>query len=227
MKEFFKNQLESLYVRTGFRQLENMMQSPNWQKDISDLIGFMVSECNKPPFHSVTDEVKKRVISRAVVEDQEFTGLNAKFVRRALNAWWKDNGDKILEAINAKEASVYKRVELTPEQNDKVNTMIESYRRRLLSGDGIKMLPRGMDPDKAEKDGAEWRSEVERKGIVHSNGITPEQYELKKKLQKAASVFYAGRISFDLKAFRVGDVEFMAENQADAEQIYEIATKQE
>lgn len=166
MKGFFKNQLETLYHRTGFRQLENMMQSESWEKDVTDLIGFMVEECNKPPFHVVTETVKQRVISRAVVEDQEFTGLNAKFVRRALNKWWQDNGEKILEAVNAKESSVYQKVELTPEQNEKVNAMLESYRRRLLSEPGgMTVLPRGMDPNKAEKDGAEWKSEVERKAV--------------------------------------------------------------
>ena len=46
------------------------------------------------------DEVKQRVISRAIVEDQEFIGLNAKFVQRALAKWWMVNGDRVMEAMN-------------------------------------------------------------------------------------------------------------------------------
>jgi hypothetical protein len=163
MREFFKNQLQTLYTRTGFRQLENMMQSESWEKDITDLIGFMVEECDKPPFNSVSETIKMRVISRAVVEDQEFTGLNAKFVRRALSKWWADNGDRVLEQLNKKDSAA--PVELTPEQNEKVNAMLESYKRRLLAGGGMTVIPRGMDPEKAAKEGAEWKSEVERKAV--------------------------------------------------------------
>jgi hypothetical protein len=173
MREFFKNQLETLYVRTGFRQLENMMQASTWEKDITELISFMVEECDKPPFNKVPATVKQRVISRAVVEDPEFTGLNAKFVRRALNKWWQDNSDRVLEQLNKKESAP--PVELTPEQNEKVNAMLESYKRRLLTGGGMTVLPRGMDPDKAAKDGAEWKSEIERKAV--SKGYTPPTKE--------------------------------------------------
>jgi hypothetical protein len=172
MKEFFKNQLETLYTRTGFRQLENMMQRQGkdeagedlWKQDVRQLINFMVEECNKPPFDNVKETVKARVIARAVVEDQEFTGLNAKFVRRALNAWWKDNGDRVLDAMNHQSAGM-KPEPLTPEQNEKINVLLESYRKSLLSP-----MPQ-MKPEEIEKEGAEWKSELERKAV--SKGYKP------------------------------------------------------
>jgi IMP dehydrogenase/GMP reductase len=43
--------------------------------------------------------------------------------------------------------------------------MLESYKRRLLAGGGMTVIPRGMDPEKAAKEGAEWKSEVERKAV--------------------------------------------------------------
>lgn len=169
MKEFFKNQLETLYTRTGFRQLENMMQrqgsddgGPLWEQDVRQLINFMVEECEKPPFDSVPTTIKQRVIARAVTEDPEFTGLNAKFVRRALSKWWQDNGDRILEQLNKPKEVPYQP--LTPEQHEKVNVMLESYRRRLLSEGSMSVVPK-MKPEEIKKEGAEWKSELERKAV--------------------------------------------------------------
>lgn len=169
MKEFFKNQLETLHARTGIRQLENLMQNENWKKEVEVLIDFMIEECNRPPFDKVKPEVRQRVIERAIVEDKDFIGLNAKFVRRALNAWWEVNGDRVLMALNEKEASVYDKVQLTPEQNEFVDTMLESYKRRLQAeAAALKPVPK-MERKEFERVGAEWKSGIEKGG--HSKGI--------------------------------------------------------
>jgi hypothetical protein len=162
LKEFFKQELETLHVKTGFRQLENMMKSEGWEKDVTDLINFMIEECNKPPFNIVRTAVKQRVIARAIVEDQEFTGLNAKFVRKALNAWWTVNGDRVIEATNANPG--VKPVELTPEQDAKVNKLINEYVGQLLSGDGPQMIKK-IEPSVLAKQGKEWTSNIERKAV--------------------------------------------------------------
>lgn len=166
MKEFFRNQLEKLFNRTGFRQLENMMQKPGvaedgeafWEKDVRELIMFMVEECSKPPFDCVSDTVKMRVIAKAVVDEEKFTGLNARFVRKALNAWWKDNGERVLEKLNK---TTFEKAELTPEQDEKVNTMLYSYIQRLRAP---MQVPK-MKPNEIEKKGAEWQSGIEQKAV--------------------------------------------------------------
>src|SRR5688500_12716663 len=93
MFEFFHEEFQTLRAKTGIRQFEQLNEQPDAAKAINDVIEFMCRECEKPPFHVVRPEIKQRVISRAIVEDQEFIGLNAKFVQRALNKWWLVNGD--------------------------------------------------------------------------------------------------------------------------------------
>lgn len=223
MREFFKQQLENLQARTGIRQLEHLMAKDTWKEDVDQLIKFMIEECSKPPFDVVRQEVKERVITRAIVEDQDFIGLNAKFVRRALNVWWLANGDRVIEAMNAKEAKVYERVELTPEQKAKIDVMASSYIARLLQGDGIKEVP-DVGKDVAAKEGAEWKSELERKAVSVKYQPPPDEYfETQERIRKAGSELYKGRLELRLDLFKVDKFSILAESQSDAEKIYAIA----
>lgn len=99
MHDFFKSELKTLQLKTGIRQLETMASKSGWEKDMETLINFMVDECNKPPFDVIGIDVKQRVIAAAIVEDKDFIGMNAKFVRRALSTWWTFNKDKYFEKI--------------------------------------------------------------------------------------------------------------------------------
>jgi hypothetical protein len=163
MKEFFKKELETLQAKTGIRQFETIMAKDNWEEEVDALINPMLEECNRPPFNIVKPEVKERVIRDAILNDQEFIGLNAKFVRKALNAWWGIYGGKILEAVNQKSEGVYKKVPLTPEEDAKVNVLLDSYKKRLLSGGPafeIKKVPQLTEAEIKEE------GQVERKKTV-------------------------------------------------------------
>lgn len=173
MVKFFYQEFESLRAKTGIRQWEQLNELPDAAKVIHDHIEFMCSECCKPPFHVVRDEIKQRVIGRAIVEDGDFIGLNAKFVRKALNAWWLVNGDRVIEAMNQKERSVYDRVELTDEQKQKIDRLANQYVADLLRGEGPKMVPK-LDQAVVEKEGGEWISNIERKATCYPI-TTPEQ----------------------------------------------------
>jgi hypothetical protein len=137
MKKFFKEQLETMKDRTGYNQFEKLQQEPNWKEKANQLIQFMVDECNRPPFDMVQDAVKQRVIAQAVVDDGEFTGFNAKFVRRALNAWWQVYGGKLLEARDQmqKEQPSTTRADVPPELLAiPVDTLIGDYLQTLRKG---------------------------------------------------------------------------------------------
>lgn len=99
MKDFFKNEIKTVQIKTGIRQLENIMSLPNWESQLEQLINLMVDETSKPPFDLVGIDVKQRVISNAIIEDKDFIGLNPKFVRRAIMTWWNFNKDKYFEKI--------------------------------------------------------------------------------------------------------------------------------
>lgn len=173
MYEFFYEEFQTLRARTGIRQWENLNELPSTAaaKAIHDVIDFMCKECEKPPFDVVQMKVKQRVISRAVVEDQDFIGLNAKFVRKALNAWWLTNGDRVIQAMN--EASKPDEpVDLTEEQKRKIDKLLDGYRAHLLQGDGPQSVPK-IDKETAVIEGAEWKSDIERKAILHPS--TPKE----------------------------------------------------
>lgn len=222
MYEFFYGELKSLKARTGLLQWEKLNEQTNPTKEIDDLISFMIDECSKPPFNKIKIEIKQRIVSRAVIEDKEFIGMNAKFVRRALNAWWETNGDRVLMAINNSE-NAYQKVVLTKEQNEKVDEMLESYRRSLESST-IQPVPK-LEKREIEKEGAEWKSEIERKSTGYTTkGLTKEQYIMRTRLHRAASDFYKQKQSFKLKSFTIEGFEIFAESFEDAQTIYSTAT---
>lgn len=222
MFAFFYSEFESLRAKTGIRQWEQLNEQPDAAKAIHDVIDFMVQECNKPPYHIVRTEVKQRVISRAIVEDPEFIGLNAKFVQRALAKWWLVNGDRVMEAMN--EHKVSGKVELSPEQKRRIDEIANAYLAELLQGEGPKAVPK---VENVEKAGAEWKSELERKAV--SVKYTPpkeEDFEIRDRIRKAGSELYKGRFDIRLKLFRVKDFQILAESQQDAEKIYKLASSE-
>lgn len=154
MYDFFYNELVNLKAKTGFNQWEKLNEAKDPGAEINSLIDFMIQECNKPPFDIVKPEVKQRVIARAVVEDQDFIGLNAKFVRKALGAWWLSNGDRVMEERNRKAESIYEKVPLSPEKSAEIDRMLDEYKRRILSDAGFKPVPK-VSVDVLERDGAE------------------------------------------------------------------------
>lgn len=129
MKAFFKQQLKTIHLRTGIRQLETLMQKPNWQEEANTLIDLMVSECGKPPFDLVHQTVKERVITDAIITDEDFIGLNQKFVRKALNKFWATYGGKILESMNRKEDSP--PIEHTEEQKARIDAYAKEFLENL------------------------------------------------------------------------------------------------
>jgi hypothetical protein len=223
MYDFFYNELQTLKAKTGSLQWEKLNALDNSAKEIDDLINFMVIECGKDPFKCVKPEVKQRVIARAIIDDDEFIGLNAKFVRRALNAWWKVYGDRIIEAMNQKSAEVYKMPDRTPEQTRDLDKKINDYINQLLAGSEIKIVPK-MDSSEVAKKGAEWKSEIERKGTKYSNGLTIEQFRMMEKINRVKSDFHKKEIDFrNYIIFHIDGYEVFAKDKEQAQEIYAAA----
>ncbi len=221
MFEFFYEEFQNLRLKTGIRQWEQLNEQPDAAKVIHDAIEFMCQECVKPPYHVVRDEVKQRVIGRAIVEDQEFIGLNAKFVQRALAKWWTVNSDRVMEAMN--EHKVEQKIELTPEQKRKIDDMANRYVAELLQGDGPKMIPK-IDGRTAEMEGAEWTSALEHKATGYKDPHSPEWYALRDRIRRTASEFYKERHTLSgMQIFQVQDQDIFAESESDAIKIYQKA----
>lgn len=219
MYDFFLNEFKSLRAKTGIRQWEALNDLPDAAKEIHVIIDLMCRECAKSPFNIIQEDVKQRVIARAIIEDEHFIGLNAKFVRRALNAYWKDNGDRVLEKMNQKTAEETTRVELTQEQKAKIDEMANRYVAELFQGDGPKAVPQ-LKPDEIKREGAEWQSNLERKSTGYKPVLTAEQIAIRDKIRRTASEFYKDKYSFSgMQVWKVGEYEVFAESLADAEEI--------
>lgn len=223
MYDFFLNEFKSLRAKTGIRQWEALNDLPDAAKEIHVIIDLMCRECAKSPFNIIQEDVKQRVIARAIIEDEHFIGLNAKFVRRALNAYWKDNGDRVLEKMNQKTAEETTRVELTQEQTAKIDEMANRYVAELLQGEGPKAVPQ-LKPDEIKREGAEWQSNLERKSTGYKPVLTAEQIAIRDKIRRAASEFYKDKYSFSgMQVWKVGEYEVFAESFEDAKEIIKQA----
>lgn len=221
MYDFFYAELRTLKARTGYNQWDKLNEAKDPVAEIDLLIELMIVECAKDPYNKVSNEVKQRVISRAVVEDPEFIGLNQRFVARALRNWWNNNADRVLEKINQKEASVYERVELSPERRAEIDRMLDEYKARILQGEGMRMIPK---VEHHEKVGAEWKSDLERKALsVQYQPPDAREVEIMDRIRKAGSELYKGRLELNLKLFHVESFQILAESESDAEKIYQLA----
>jgi hypothetical protein len=111
-------------------------------------------------------------------------------------------------------------VTLTPEQNAKVNELLNKRIKELT--EGFNQVPK-MPEKEIQRAGREWKSNLEWKASGYSNGITEKEYEVRKQVQAAAARFYRNRQSLNLKTF-TGEVkgfkvDFGAESIQDAESI--------
>jgi hypothetical protein len=196
MKAFFKKELETLQAKTGIRQLETLMQKEDWRKEANLLIDLMIEECNKPPFDLVKQDVKERVISRAIVEDGDFIGLNAKFVRKALNAWWNVYGGKIIEARDESKTPV--KVDLDPEADARVNTLLQSFQRSIRNG-VFQQVPK-ITQEEAKQEG-----DVRPKAHVYHSTDLSYKKQIDERVRKGRELYfrenYPGGSDEDLKAY--------------------------
>lgn len=171
MYDFFYDEFENLKALTGFNQWEKIQESG--KEEINKIIDLMIDETKREPFKILKPIVLQRVIHDAILNDGEFTGLNAKFVRKALNAWWGIYGQKILEARDAKGPEFYQPVKLDAEADARVNTLLQSFYRSIQNG-VFQQVP-DIKPEEVRKQGAEWKSELERKAVSKGYSKTSEQ----------------------------------------------------
>lgn len=167
MDKFFYKQFESLKALTGFNQWDQLNEMANAKDEINKVIDAMVEETKREPFNILKPGVVQRVIHDAMMNDGEFRGLNAKWVRRALNQFWGIHGESILQKHHEQNRKDIPLVELTPEQSAKVDQQINEFLAKLRA---VAPPPKIKD---AAKEGAEWKSELERKAV--STEIDPDR----------------------------------------------------
>jgi hypothetical protein len=137
--------------------------------------------------------------------------------------WMKtylDEKYQVLETELMKEKEdMYKPVKVTDSATDPVKH--QEWLNKLSEAVGLNQKVSTV-PKLTEK---EIRSEGQEKPKYkpYVNGITREEYELKKSISRAGADFYKLKPVLDLKRYLIGTIEVMAETESDAKSIYENA----
>lgn len=103
MRDFFKTELENLYIKTGLLQHQKISSMPESKDKFKQLFDLLEIECAKFPF--MPDKDKQAWILERVMTDGDFQGFNPKIV----NKWLRE---------------VY--IRYIPNQSDYVETIDES-----------------------------------------------------------------------------------------------------
>lgn len=159
MYDFFTDELKSLKALTGIRQWENLNELDEPIKAINNLIELMIRETESDPFDKIKPIVKQRIIHEAILNDPDFIGLNAKFVRRALMMWWNQNGENVLFKIQEE------KKKSDPQPVISGNYPEEILNEWLASVKQVAAPEPQMKPEEIVKKGKEWTSEIERKAV--------------------------------------------------------------
>lgn len=81
MKEFFSMFLNKMEIYTGMKQLEKLASKPAMLQELID-------ECSKAALQfPLKEDITQKVLFDAMQTDQDFIGLNVKWVRKVLNLY--------------------------------------------------------------------------------------------------------------------------------------------
>jgi len=106
MKSFFEQCLRDLHQLTGLKQYIDICNLPSKEEArtvFNALVDSMVFICNQYPY--IPDTEKQKVIKSRMMDTPEFYGLNARFVKLALervkDIYWKEQAYIETNALNA------------------------------------------------------------------------------------------------------------------------------
>lgn len=146
MRDFFKQELETLKAKTGLNQYENFsaMTDSNGNniavKQIGILLDSMVLVCNEFPYIPYMD--KCTIIQKMIIQDQDFTALNSRSVWKWLNMhkdiYWTKVKTEERHDEPAGELSETTLKMITDFQNNLKNQMEAEKRGKILLGQRLK-----------------------------------------------------------------------------------------
>lgn len=229
--EYFKGEFKMLKIRRGVNQAETMNKD-----DIRVLIGEMILECQKPPYNEIEKVVLQRVISDAVLNDQEFFAFTVAWVRKTLNRWWYLSGYKLVEKMQKEKEAKEEQTKPVPQLNphEDVHQTVTNYVQRLLTESkerkgGMQRVPEVANPEIV---GKEWTSQIENKGVAAGfqiDHIKNMQINLQHECYKVAIEGYAHLTPLEKVDFKIflidGIYKINCASMQDAEEIYQEAKR--
>jgi hypothetical protein len=191
MREFFKQELKTLYAKYQLNQFEKLcsMTDERGQSIGKEMVKALLDElekvCRKFPY--IPDEAKKELILDFMASDQDFIGLNAKMLYK-----WFD----LKKAYYWAQATPEQREELTPEEIE----------RR-------KPLP----PEKAEVYVKQWMEAVE---LIGGPKTSPQPAVERFGFSRSILPDYIKEFRKGKTAFIIEGIEIWAETEEKAQEIF-------
>lgn len=134
MRDFFKSELQTLKIKTGLNQYENLSALPDAGQQLQLLFDTLVKVCDEFPY--IPDNDKKRIIQEQILRDNDFTQLTPRVVWKWLNA---EKGKYFREAAHIPITPTAKPVtydELSTETKEAFNKLLN-----LLQDGNIRQVP--------------------------------------------------------------------------------------
>jgi hypothetical protein len=166
MRDFFKQELKTLYARTQSRQYETISAMPDAAEQFKVLLDTLEEVCNK--FNYIPETAQQNIIRERILSDKDFIGLNAKVVYK----WFMEVRDTYFkESAHIKEVDTANPVtydELSPETKAKVDDFIKGLQSET---GGLKSVPQ---VSQAEIDAIKIEDLEERVGRKAIEFVRPE-----------------------------------------------------
>jgi len=83
MRDFFKQELKTLELKTGLRQYERLLERASWEDDLNNLVDMLAKVCDNFPY--IPEESKKEIIQNNIISEQDLTGLNPRIIFKWLS----------------------------------------------------------------------------------------------------------------------------------------------
>lgn len=141
MRDFFKSELKTLHLKTGLQQYYKLSDLPDGKEQIRDLLDLLVKECDK--FKLIPNEAKKKIVQDYMITDADFQGFNPKILWK----WFNMENRKYLPNPAAFNEAVAITVEMTAEERQKVDALLDTYKAALI---GKKPVFEGLEQDIAK-----------------------------------------------------------------------------
>lgn len=145
MRDFFKQELKTLHIKTGLQQYFKLSAMPDFDEQFKLLLDELVKMCDHFPL--IPNPDKEKIILNCMIEDADFQGFNPKILWK----WFNIANRKYLP----KDQSAYVETEWkepSAEEKQEIDKLLEDWKKSLMGAQipEYKNLAKDIEKIKAE-----------------------------------------------------------------------------